>query len=180
MSFLRFQIRTIAALAAFALAPLAHAHVTLQVKEAPIDTNYKAIFGVSHGCEGSATTKIRVRIPEGVVGVKPQPKAGWSLSTVKGDYEKPHMQHGTKQVSGVKEVIWTGGPLLDEHFDEFVLKGYLSSDLAPNTTLYFPVVQECEKGVTRWIDVPSATDEKASHHHHAGSPAPGVKLLPKQ
>lgn len=171
-------VRTTVALAALVFSSTAHSHITLQVKQAPIDSGYKAVFSVPHGCNGSATTKIRVRIPEGVVGVKPQPKAGWTLQTVKGDYAKPHTLRGAQVSSGVKEVVWTGGPLLDEHYDEFVFSGYLSGTLTPNTTLYFPVVQECEQGVARWIDLPSA--EKKAAGDHSGSPAPGLKLLPKQ
>ncbi len=42
----------------------------------------------------------------------------------------------------------------DDHYDEFVISTYLTDSLKPNTTLYFPVVQECEQGVSRWIDIP--------------------------
>jgi len=178
MSVFHARARATAMLAAFILVPPAYAHVTLQVKEAPVDSGYRAVFSVPHGCKGSATTKIRIRVPEGVVGVKPQPKAGWLLETVKGDYAKPHMRYGTEVSSGVKEVTWTGGPLLDEHYDEFVFVGYLSSELPPNSTLYFPVVQECEQGVERWIDLPSA--DKKAPDDHSDSPAPGLKLLPKR
>ena len=41
--------------------------------------------------------------------------------------------------------------------------------------LYFPVVQECEQGVSRWIDIPA----DPAHAHDSKSPAPGVKLIPK-
>jgi uncharacterized protein YcnI len=43
--------------------------------------------------------------------------------------------------------------------------------------LYFPVVQECEQGVSRWIDIPAAGN--AAHSHDSKSPAPGVKLMAK-
>lgn len=52
----------------------------------------------------------------------------------------------------------------------------LTDKLKPNTTLYFPVVQECETGVSRWIEIPA---EGAGHSHEDRSTAPGVKLLPK-
>lgn len=161
------------------VAPQAYAHITLETQKTPVESRYKAVLRVPHGCKGSPTTKLRVRIPEGVVGVKPQPKAGWVLDIVKGDYAKPYTLSGAQVGSGVKEISWTGGPLLDDHYDEFVFIAYLSSALAPNTTLYFPVVQECEKGVERWIDVPGADKKTASDDHHAGAPAPGVKLLPR-
>lgn len=177
MSRIRYGLLT--ALAAGLVAPLAHSHVTLQAREAPVDSSFRAVFSVMHGCNGSPTTKIRIRIPEGVVGVRPQPKAGWTLELVKGDYEKPHMRHGSQISSGVRELVWQGGPLADEHFDEFVFTSYLSSDLTPDSMLYFPVVQECEKGVERWIDLPSDSQMNGADDH-ADSPAPGLRLLPAQ
>lgn len=174
----RAHARAIVTLAAVLFAPAAYSHVSLAVKQAPIDSGYKAVFSVPHGCQGSSTTKIRIRIPEGVVGVKPQPKAGWSLQTIKGEYAKPYTRYGAQVTSGVKEVVWTGGPLPDEHYDEFVFASYLSSELTPGSTLYFPVVQECEQGVARWIDLPAAGQKAPGDH--SDSPAPALKLLPKQ
>lgn len=178
MSFFRIHISVAAAMAAVLFAPSAFSHVSLQTTRAPLESSYKAVFSVPHGCQGSPTVKIRVRVPEGVVGVKPQPKAGWTLHTVKGDYAKPYTLYGAQVSSGVKEVVWTGGPLLDGHYDEFVFVGYLSGGLTPDKTLYFPVVQECEQGVARWIDLPSSS--KKTSDDHSDSPAPGLKLLPKQ
>jgi len=170
------------ALASVAFAPQAFSHVTLAVKEAPVDSRYQAVLRVPHGCKGSSTTRIHIHIPEGVIGVKPQPKAGWTLETVKGDYAQDYTQRGATIRSGVKEIVWTGGPLPDEHYDEFVLVSYLSSGLAPDSSVYFPVVQECEEGVERWVDIPSAGHghDHGTGHGHSSSPAPGLKLLPKQ
>jgi periplasmic copper chaperone A len=162
--------------AVLAAAP-ASAHVTLESRPAMVGGYFKAVFGVPHGCAGSATTKIRVQIPEGVIGVKPMPKAGWSLATVKGKYAATYEFHGAKVAEGVKEVVWSGGKLADDNYDEFVMATFLTDLLKPNTTLYFPVVQECEQGVSRWIDIPA--EGHGGHDHGSKSPAPGVKLLPK-
>ena len=64
----------------------ASAHVTLENHQATVGLSYKAVFAVPHGCAGSATVKIRVQIPEGVVAAKPMPKFGWNLETIKGKY----------------------------------------------------------------------------------------------
>jgi len=154
----------------------AFSHVTLETPQAPIGHSYKAVLRVPHGCQGSATTAIRIQIPEGLIGVKPQPKAGWTLHLKQGKYETPHSLYGSKVESGVREIAWSGGVLPDGYYDEFVFVGYLSNDLAPGETLYLPVVQECETGVMRWIDKPSG-DATADH---ASTPAPTLKLLPKQ
>ena len=164
------------ALAMTFTASSANAHITLETHEATIGSSYKAVFAVPHGCAGSATVKIRVQIPEGVIGVKPMPKAGWNVETVEGKYATEYDFHGAKLSQGVKEVVWSGGQLLDRNYDEFVLIGFLTDTLKPNTMLYFPTVQECEQGVSRWIDIPA---EGSAGHGHDKSPAPGVKLMPK-
>lgn len=151
------------------------AHVSLETREASVGGGYKAVFKVPHGCKGSTTVKIRVQIPEGVIAVKPMPKPGWSVETVKGAYSKAYpYYHGATLTEGVKEVAWSGGKLLDEHYDEFVLTGYLTKDLQPDTMLYFPVVQECEQGVERWIEIPEAGKSASDYER----PAAAVKLLP--
>jgi len=154
----------------------ASAHVSLETKQAAIGASYKAVFAVPHGCTGSPTVKLRVQIPEGVIAVKPMPKAGWSVDVVEGQYSIEYDYHGNKVSSGAKEVVWSGGKLPDHNYDEFVISTFLTDGLKPNTTLYFPVVQECEKGVSRWIEIPA---EGAAHSQEGKSPAPGVKLLPK-
>lgn len=166
-----FRAAMLAALGACAFACTAHAHVTLETREAPAGSYYKAVFRVPHGCAGSATVKLRVRIPDGVIGVKPQPKAGWTLETVKGAYGKSYTLHGAAVASGVKEVSWSGN-LPDEYYDEFVLQAYLADDLPVGQPVYFAAVQECQQGVSRWIDVPASDGGKTEF------PAPALKILP--
>jgi uncharacterized protein YcnI len=155
----------------------ANAHVSLEAKQASIGSAYKAVFAVPHGCAGSPTIKIRVQIPEGVIAVKPMPKAGWNVEAISGRYSGEYDYHGTKLSEGVKEVVWSGGKLPDHNYDEFVISTYFTDGLKPNTTLYFPVVQECEQGISRWIDIPA--EGQAGSDHGSKSPAPGVKLMPK-
>lgn len=152
------------------------AHVTLETQQAPVPSTYKAIFRVPHGCEGKPTLKVRIQIPEGVISVKPQPKPGWTLEKVKGKYATTYDYYGTPTSEGVKEVIWSGGNLPDDEYDEFVLRAYLTPGLKAGTTLYFPVVQECPEGATeRWIEIPA--EGKSADDYEL--PAPGVKLVPK-
>jgi len=158
------------------LASPALAHISLERQEANVGASYKAVFRLPHGCGSSPTLKIRVRIPDGVIAVKPMPKSGWQIDTIKGKYEKPYkMFHDMTVTEGVKEVSWTGR-LPDENYDELVLSVYLTEDLQPGRTLYFPVVQECEDGVHRWIEIPP----DGASPGHLKEPAPGLKLLPKR
>jgi periplasmic copper chaperone A len=157
----------------------AAAHVTLERRQAPVGSYYKAVFAVPHGCAGSPTVKLRVQIPEGVIGIKPMPKPGWTVEMVKGKYATEYEFHGGKISEGVKEVVWSAGKLADDNFDEFTFSSYLTPGLKPDTMLYFPVVQECEKGVSRWIDIPSAGQSGHGHSHDSKTPAPGLKLIAK-
>jgi uncharacterized protein YcnI len=167
----------LAGIAVLAASP-AWAHVTLQNREAVVGASYKAVFVVPHGCAGSPTVKLRVQIPEGVIAEEPAPKPGWSVATVKGKYASDYDYQGSKVSEGIKEVTWSGGRLPDHTREEFVLNTYLAGSLKPNSMLYFPTVQECEKGISRWIEIPA--DGHESHGHDEGkAPAPGVRLMPK-
>jgi uncharacterized protein YcnI len=153
----------------------ASAHVTLEVQQAKLGSTYKGVFRVGHGCEGKPTLTLRIQIPEGVISVKPMPKAGWTLETVRGAYAKSYDYHGSPVSEGVKEIVWSGGSLLDEHYDEFVVRGTLAGDFAPDSMLYFPVVQECENAAERWIEIPEAGKMADDYEF----PAPGLKILAK-
>jgi uncharacterized protein YcnI len=153
----------------------AHAHVTLEKPSAPGGASYKAVLRVPHGCAGAATIGLRVRIPDGVLNVKPQPKPGWKITTVKEKLAKPAvLGHGREVTETVREVSWSGGKLPDDYYDEFAFRVELP-DL-PGKTLYFPVVQECEKGVERWIEIPEPGKSRRDYE----KPAPELKLLPKR
>ena len=168
------MIRTFAraATAAVSLALFAvpaFAHVTLQTPEAHVGAGYKAVLRVGHGCDGNATTTIRVKVPEGFLNAKPQPKAGWTLDITKGKYAKSYTLYGSEVTEGALEITWSGGNLPDDQYDEFALNGTLAADLDQSAPLYFPVVQTCTTGENAWIDTSGSED---------GEPAPGLRLLP--
>jgi periplasmic copper chaperone A len=150
------------------------AHITLESQEAKVGGSYKAVLRVPHGCTGSATTSIRVKIPEGLIGVKPMPKPGWTLTIATGKYPKTYKLFHAELNEGVTEIGWSGGTLPDDWYDEFVFTGFLSGDLEAGKKLYFPVVQECEKGVHRWIEIPEVGKSRSDYPE----PAPELKLLP--
>ena len=152
----------------------ASAHVTLENQETKVNAAYKGVLRVPHGCEKSATTSIRVRIPDGVIGVKPMPKPGWTLTTVTAKYPKPVKLYHSELTEGVSEISWAGGKLPDAWYDEFVFTGFVSGDLQAGKTLYFPVVQECETGVHRWIEIPEPGKTRSDYRE----PAPELRLAP--
>jgi len=155
-----------------AMAAPAFAHITLQVPEAAVGGGYKAVLRVPHGCKGSDTTAIALKVPEGFLSAKPQPKAGWKLDIKTGNYAKTYKLYGSDVTSGAVEISWSGGSLPDNEYDEFAVNGTLAADLKPGDTLFFPVVQICSTGEEDWIKIPVEGQDEPD------TPAPGLKLLP--
>ncbi len=164
-----------ATLAAFSVGT-AGAHPSLERQEATVGAPYKAVVRVPHGCEGSATVRVRVQIPEGVIGVKPMPKPGWTIETTRGAYAEAHpYYHGAVLKEGVREIVWNGR-LADDNYDEFVFVGFMVKSLAGGTRLHFPTFQECEQGLQAWADIPAAGQSS----HDLKFPAPGLQLVQAQ
>lgn len=133
------------------------AHVVLQDGAAAADASYRAVFRVGHGCDGSATTGLRVTLPAGFNGAQPMPKPGWTVVTKVGKLAVPYENHGKTVTEGVTEITWTANgsanALPAAYYDEFVLRGTTPAKPGP---LWFAVVQSCEQGVNAWVDVPAS------------------------
>jgi uncharacterized protein YcnI len=156
------------------LAAPAAAHVVAHPDEAAAGAYFQTAFNVGHGCDGSATVALRIKMPDGVLSVKPQMKPGWTVEIKKRTLAAPQPSlHGKTITETVDEVSWRGGPLPDSLYDTFGVNMKLPDE--PGRTLYFPVVQECEKGVNRWIEIPAAGQSADKLHE----PAPAVRLKPK-
>ncbi|GLQ34268.1 hypothetical protein GCM10007939_05510 [Amylibacter marinus] len=165
------KFSTIAQACAYCLlANTAFSHASLEVKEAENNNNYKAVMRISHGCDGSATKSVTIHIPEGVINVKPMPKAGWALETTRGDYAKTYDYHGPRS-EGVKSITWTG-TLEDQHFEEFIFRGRITDDFKEGSTVYFPTEQKCQTGENMWIEIP----EEGADSHSVERPAPALKI----
>ncbi len=110
MSAFRIGARAAALLAAVLVASPVHSHVTLETSQAPVGHSYKAVLRVLHGCQGSATTALRVQIPEDILGVKPQPKAGWTIALKHGAYPRPQHLYGNPVTSAPALTLVPGRP----------------------------------------------------------------------
>ncbi len=148
------------------------AHVTLEVQQAPASSTYKGVFRVPHGCEGAATVRITINLPEGVTQAQPMPKAGWRLTTQRREGGPQPAGHGT--LPEVSSVTWEGGPLDSTHYDEFVVR-FRTPD-RPGEVVYIPVIQDCEGGrSTGWTEIP-AQGRRPSDYPHI---APALRVLPR-
>lgn len=117
---------------------LASAHVSLHEPTAVQGAYHRAAFKVGHGCAGSPTTELAVLLPEGVTSARPMPKPGWQLVS------EP-TPTGTR-------VVWRGGALDDQHYDEFVMQFKVTAAAGP---LWFPVEQRCAQGRNDWKERPA-------------------------
>ena len=136
-------------------ASAASAQIVLSQPKFEAGQNYAAFFRVEHGCDGSPTLALKVHIPDGVTVLQTPDKPGWKLET-------------QRIKDSLTDITWRGR--LDAGTtDQFGLFLKLPAKAGP---LYFPAVQQCEKGETRWIDIPAAGQSSRDVTH----PAPMLQL----
>jgi uncharacterized protein YcnI len=169
----RIKTRATAAtgLLTLALAGTAGAHITADPGEAPSDGYATVSFQVPHGCEESPTTQVRIRIPPSVPSVTPSVHPLWDVTTKEGKKDKVEL-HGETITRGVSEVTYTAKqPLPPDRLDSFAISLKFPAG-EEGESVYFPTIQRCEKGQTRWIQIP-AEGESAEELEE---PAPAVVL----
>jgi periplasmic copper chaperone A len=155
---------------ALAVVAPAAAHVTVSPESTVADDYANLEFSVPHGCEGSPTTSVRVQVPETVPSVTPGRHALWTLDTKQGPKERFEL-HGETITRGVSEVTYTAKqPLADDELDTF--QWSVRMPKGAGQTVYFPVIQKCERGEHRWIQIPKAGESA----DELEEPAPAVQL----
>jgi uncharacterized protein YcnI len=170
------RLRTIwlaAASVALALAPAgtAAAHITTNPSEGPSDGFATVTFQVPHGCEESPTTQVRIKVPPSVPSVTPSVHPLWEVTTKEGRKDKVEL-HGETITKGVSEVTYTARqPLPADRLDSFPISLKLPAG-KEGESVYFPTIQRCEQGQTRWIQIPAEGESP----HDLEEPAPAVVL----
>ena len=121
-----------------------------------------------HGCDGDAITAVRVQLPDGVVGAKPELLAGWTAATemVPAQYSL----YGTDYTERVGVITWSGGPLPDGQFLDFGVNA--TFQLGPGEYA-LPVIQECGTTSVAWIEIPAA----GQTHDDLEHPAPTFTVV---
>jgi len=148
----RAAARWATALACACTPLISQAHIVLAQPEAAAGSSYRATFKVGHGCDGSPIHTITVRLPAGVQGAKPMPKAGWTVERRIDKLAQPYSSHGKTITEDVSAITWRGGPLPNGFYDEFVIQLSLPSQPGP---LWFQVLQVCEQGQIDWAEIPA-------------------------
>ncbi len=148
----------------------AMAHATLEKAEASAGS-YKAVMRIPHGCGDKPTDTVRIELPEGFIAAKPMPKAGWEVVVEKGDYAKTYDYFGSELKAGPKAVVWKGGSLPSDFYDEFVISGQLA-EVEDGQVLSFITTQSCDVDQVSWNEIPAAGQDPHSLKH----PAPGLVI----
>ncbi|HEV7437575.1 MAG TPA: copper chaperone PCu(A)C [Pseudorhizobium sp.] len=170
------KILALSAALTTAAAGSAFAHATFTEATVTADSYVVMSLQVPHGCEGKATTEVRIELPEGFAFAKPQPKPGWELEIIKGEYKNAYDNHGTTVTSGPIEIRWKGGELPDEYYDTFAVRGKVSG-IADGTVLAFPATQMCGADASvAWTEVAAP----GTNPHSLQSPAPTVTVVAQE
>ena len=164
-------IRPFVLLALAGLAVETVAHAILETPSTPAGNYYKGVMKITHGCDGAATHTVRLLLPPEMQQSKPMPKPGWEVQPVRRKLVTPYDYHGKTMTDDVRELVWTGGNLGDEYYDEFVFSTRLAGE--PGQTLYVKTIQECSEGRLNWTEIPTQ-DQTAEELEY---PAPALKLI---
>ena len=125
-----------AALVAIVVGP-ASAHLEASPGSVPPGSTVKVTFLVEHGCAGSPTKKVAIKLPSSVVATRPAGPSGW-VGTVSG-----------------RVLTFDGGTLGAKTPGKFT--AVITFPKAKGL-LTFPAVQTCVNGVNNWIAVPTKAD----------------------
>jgi copper(I)-binding protein len=115
----------------------AMAHVMLDEPRGEAGTRYEGVLRVGHGCDGSPTTALSVRLPAQVRDVRATARNGWSVATRPGE---------------VEFTAAPGAAIAADAKGEFGLAMNLPRESGP---LWLQVQQRCEKGSVAWSQMPS-------------------------
>lgn len=174
-----FSLRRLAAASAIVAGVLlcsataASAHVTIQETDQKPDSYTVLTFGVPHGCDGSPTTKIRIKLPESIPTATPTVNPGWDINLVKEKLATPiDLGEGESLTERITEIQYTAKtPLPVEYRDALAVSVHIPKDAA-GTTLQFPTIQECVKGQTDWTMIP----KKGQDPFELATPAPFINV----
>ena len=113
----------------------AGAHVHASPEQVKPGASATVSFVIGHGCSGSPTTAVAIKVPVTVTKVSGVAPKGWTASLSNS------------------VLTFSGGMLADKTKGRF---GVTFTAPAKTGTLRFPTVQTCVKGTNSWIDSPLA------------------------
>jgi uncharacterized protein YcnI len=158
----------LAGVASFALVvpAVAQAHVSLHPNAIPAGSFVTTDIRVPSEEQHASTTRIAVKLPEGVLSALGAPPAGWRFSAKTKKLAKPIKTDDGLVTAETTEVDYTGGMIRPGDFENFPLTLSIPASAKAGDVLAFPTVQSYSNGTAvRWIG--DATSEQ---------PAPTVDI----
>jgi hypothetical protein len=149
-----------------ALPTTAWAGPTLETPTVPANSMQKVVIGIDRGCDGAATDRVSVALPDGLIAAQPMPKAGWSVATETASYDKAYDHSGTPMTEGVRRIVWSEGALPTAFYDEFTVRVRVT-DLPEGTELPIRVTQGCGDAQVGWTEVAASGRDQNSLAHPA-------------
>jgi periplasmic copper chaperone A len=137
-----------------------------------VEISIRVLAGCVDGEERKPTRRIEMRVPEGVVFVRPFSVPGWEVSTEVGELAEPVTVNDQTITRGIREVTWRAedGALAPGHVVD--LRLLLRTPPPGTPALRFPTVQYCAGAKTAWTQTPEPDQEDALER-----PAPTVRLV---
>ncbi len=112
---------------------------------------------IPHGCGAAPTTEIRIKVPDNVNVLLPEPKAGWTLQMTNRKLAVPK-KVGNREITEVQdEVVWTGGSLASNQAGLFTFVTNFPNK--PGERVYFKTIQKCGATDDKWIDTVKEEEE---------------------
>lgn len=160
-----------AGLMALGLGP-ASAHVHATPDSTAAGSSSLVTFDLSHGCSGSATTKLTVTLPDELTDAAPTANPNWEVEKVTEELAEPRtLANGSTITKRTSQIVYTAkAPLADGIRDTFTLSVKLPD--SEGETLYFPVLQTCAEGSSDWSQIPSGEQSAEDLDY----PAPALTL----
>lgn len=168
------SVAGMAAVAVFALAGPASAHVTVDPDTATKGDFTKVSFRVPTESDTASTTKIQVNLPKDtpIASVSLKPLPGWTAATVTSKLATPVKTDDGELTQAVSQITWTaskGSEIKPGQFQEFDVS---LGPLPDTDQVVFKTLQTFSDGtIVRWIDEPDPSGAEPEH------PAPVLKLI---
>jgi uncharacterized protein YcnI len=135
----------------------AQAHVSLHPNAIPAGSFVTTNIRVPDEEPHASTTRIQVKLPEGVLSALGAPPAGWRFSAKTKKLAKPIKTDDGLVTAETTEVDYTGGRILPGDFESFPLTLSIPDSAKPGDVIAFPTIQTYSNGkVVRWIGDASA------------------------
>lgn len=148
----------------------AAAHIGLNATSTAAGSSSVLTFQFSHGCAGSPTERLAIKLPDTIHQATPTVDASWSIEVVTETLDEPiEGAHGALLTERVDQIVFTAAEPIEDAYRATVELQVQLPELEAGTVLEFPTIQTCTEGEHAWI-------QSAADGSEANEPAPAITL----